>query len=557
MSASFVAELVDKISGPAKAAAAAVQSIKDVFAPLSDALDALNTALPGAGSALKAFGGACFDAAKAVAGLVLDGAKLAIDMSDFKGDTIDSLARIEGIGDAAANVFAQIDKTAASLNQSRELVFGRAQALLAGGVQAGGQLDDVLAALADIEQGLGKAKGASAAKKIETIISKAAASGTFKLNDKSLAGSGISANELVAQLAKDLGKSTATVKTALAKGKIEASVGIDALTKVIDNKFGGLAKGQSKDLDRQLLGVKENVGRLFQDVDPSPFLNGLSSITKLLDQNTASGKMLHDAATGLFDGLFVAAGKIFPYVKSFLLGVAIAAVKIYIAIKPAVRELQNLFKGPSDTKGLDAIGLLGESLYLLTPIVMGLVYGAVYLLKSFMMAATGASIAWDAISGAVQSAVDYVSGIVSQAATIASDFVNGLAAGITAGASKVLEAAKGLAKGAVDGVKTVLQINSPSRVGTDLGANFGGSIGTGAEGEASGVQDTFQSLVKPPDGGGAKGGGNTVVFNAGAIQISVAGDTTGEIAQAIAMKLREILEQVAEMGGTSGATVTT
>jgi phage-related protein len=93
--------------------------------------------------------------------------------------------------------------------------------------------------------------------------------------------------------------------------------------------------------------------------------------------------------------------------------------------------------------------------------------------------------AWIGIRTAVQTGIDAVKAafktFIDSAASIGSDIVDGIAKGITAGAKRIADAAKGAANSAYEAAMNFLNANSPSRLFAD---NVGASI---SEGIAAGI----------------------------------------------------------------------
>jgi phage-related protein len=124
------------------------------------------------------------------------------------------------------------------------------------------------------------------------------------------------------------------------------------------------------------------------------------------------------------------------------------------------------------------------------PIVTGLLNSVIMVLNGDFVGAwnnisTVISGAWDKIKTAVQTGIDAVKaafkGFIDSAGQIGSDIVAGIAKGITDGASKIADAAKGAANSAYEAAMKFLNANSPSRLFAD---NVGASI---SEGIAAGI----------------------------------------------------------------------
>jgi phage-related protein len=124
------------------------------------------------------------------------------------------------------------------------------------------------------------------------------------------------------------------------------------------------------------------------------------------------------------------------------------------------------------------------------PIVVGLLNSVIMVLNGDFTGAwnnikTVISKAWDGIKTAVQTGIDSVKTafqtFIDSAGQIGSDIVAGIAKGITDGASKIADAAKGAANSAYEAAMKFLNANSPSKLFAD---NVGASI---SEGIAAGI----------------------------------------------------------------------
>jgi hypothetical protein len=76
--------------------------------------------------------------------------------------------------------------------------------------------------------------------------------------------------------------------------------------------------------------------------------------------------------------------------------------------------------------------------------------------------------------------------------------VDGIASGISNGATKVIDAITGVADGAVSAAKKALRINSPSKVfHAEVGEGIGEGIAGGVEESSSGISDSIEAATSP------------------------------------------------------------
>lgn len=347
--------------------------------------------------------------------------------------------------------------------------------------------------------------GEQAVGPIKEIIEKSKQLGHLKMEGDQLKGTGLQASEVFAQLSKDLGIGIDKVEAQLKAGKITADQGITAMNTVMERKFGKLAASKLLGFDEQIAKAKENVGVLFKDVKIEPFLQALSKVTGLLDQNTTTGRVLKGVLTESMSAFFGAAAAALPYVKQFLIGLAIAGLKIYIAMKPAIEQLKALL-GVEDTgskEGLDAMAEAGK--------VVGGIIAAVVGAGLFVLATAGAAIysTWQLVSApfyAAGAAISFISSAVTGAfaaaqsylenaswGQIATDLIAGFVAGISGGTGMVVQAIAAMGGAAMSALKAQLGIASPSKV-------FAAYGGFTAEGFAGGIDKKQSAIAKSVEG---------------------------------------------------------
>lgn len=375
---------------------------------------------------------------------------------------------------------------------------------------------------------------------------------------KALAGANVSAADMPAAL-----RAVALAEDALGKGGAakfieELKTGkktVAELAKEMEGRFGGVVAKKMLSLDAQAARFKSNLGELFS-LDIDPLLQGLSTLVALFDKNTAMGKALQFVFRGLFQPLIDAATAAVPVVEAFLLGVAIGAAKIYIAFKPAVKEVKALF-GAADGGGLpsalDTAVFLGKALAAaIGTVVIGVgIFAAAIAapVAGFMRLYAAGSIAWNTIKAGAAAAVAFLQSV--SLSEIGTQIIQGLANGISNGASTVLNAMKNVVQGAIKQAKSLLGIASPSKVFEEFGDYTAQGFAGGVEGGAGGAQAALEAMVAPPgtpSPGGRAGGGNT-------FQITINAPTgdAEDIAAAVGRELTRILEgDVVQVGaGTS------
>lgn len=366
-------------------------------------------------------------------------------------------------------------------------------------------------------------KTSGALKDIGTVVPAVASGVTLATEDlqdlaKQLDAAKVSAADMPAAL-----RAVALAEDALGKGGAakfieELKSGkktVAELSKEMEDKFGGIVGKKLLSLDAQSKKLKSNLAATFGGLNIEPLLAQLAKLVALFDQNTSMGKTLKWVFESLFQPLIDAAAKAVPVLEAFLLGVAIGALKIYIAFKPATKQIKEMF-GAADGGGLPSaleIALfLGKGLAAAIGLVvvgLGIFAAAVAApIMAFMRLYAAGIVAWETIKAGASMAVAYLESI--SLSDVASNMIQGLADGITNGADKVVTALKGVVQRAISAAKTALGIASPSKVFEGLGDFTAQGFAQGVEGGAGQAQAAMQSMVEPPSSAQAPAGGTTV-----------------------------------------------
>lgn len=532
-----------------KAAKASAAAAKEASS-LSSAWAAAGPYLAAAAAVLAVMGAA-------VIGFAMWGGKMALDASQFKRQTLSALESATGTAEAARDAFAIIRKASDEIGISEAKAQKLGLSLLDAGVSQAA-LADSIKAIATLE----KVRGEETAKKVEEAIRKSAAAGKFKLEGEALAGSGLSQADVVAELAARMKTSTAAVEAQLKAGTIKANDGIAALNAVLTKKLGGNAKGLQS-LEGATEKFREKISRLFEDVNVGPFLELVEQVSALFDTSTVSGEALRFLMTSVFDGLFATAKAAFPYIKVVLLELVIVALKLYIAAKPIVAVVKDLFAsaGDGDTFAtvlrtiVNVVAVLAVAFVVVVGAILAFNLAASAAFYAVIYYATMASL-W--IQEKLAAAWNFVASLftVEGATGIATALIDGLVNGITGGAGRVVDALKGVGTGAIKGVKDVLGIASPSKVAQGLADNFTSSFADTAEAGAPEAQGAMAAAVAPPPAAApaSSGGGASVVISEGAIVIHAGGANAAEIAELLPGKLAELFESLGlQLGGAVSA----
>ncbi len=462
----------------------------------------------------------------AIAGVIIKGAQLAIDASSFRENSIAAFENILKSHAAAVDLFDKADALAGKLGLEDEAVIGQLKRLTKVGFEAAQALAIVKSA-ADLAA-VGSPEDAAA---FTTLIATMEAKGKFDSRSlNQLAKLGIKTEDIYTALAKKLGKTNAEVAALIKAGKIDTAEAIEAITKVVDEKFGGAAEKVANSVPRLLFRIKDAIGDLFNKVDLTALRDALASVVAVLDGPI--GARIKAAITSifgnLFDALFGAFGDaeveaIFGAIADALEGIA-AVVKImapivreviggmiegFTAVWPLIKLAGSAFLGLVNILASIPIGvwkIFGYALLIIVGALIAIVtalaavaFALVALVSlPFIVFGTFLSIlgdVWDAITGFASSMYEAGAGMIS-----------GLVDGIMAGAASVVSAIVGVATSAIDAAKSALGIASPSKVFGEMGAFTSQGFGEGIANDNSGA-DAMSAMVEPPSAASAKAGG--------------------------------------------------
>jgi hypothetical protein len=497
MAVEYEVRLKDGVSGPAKAAAGATDHLRNSLGQFTAAnigASSSSSGLMGAiaggivptidlASAATSLASGLLEVAKSAASAVLSVAEFALKTSDAKRSLLLQLEALTGSAEGARDLSDAMDNVAATGLLADEAVekIGRS---LAGAGYKGEQLKTALDNVAKASAVGGEEAGAKIEKLYEKI---AAGGGKAKIAAKALVGTDL--------------------QGVLKEGIITA----DQLGQAIKTRFGDVASKQSLSLTAQYRAMQHNLGELFEDIDFTPLLEGLKSITSLLDQNTASGKIIKQVITDAFQYIGKVAAKVFPAVKMVMLELIISGLKIAIALKPAQKAFNDVW---------NAIG--GGST------AMAVVRELVSYISMMATVMAGAI----AVTFMLSNALSVFLSMAMEGGAAARSLIDGLVNGITAGASRAIAAVKGLGSKVVGGLKDALGWHSPSTITFAAGKHgLGEGLALGAEASIPRVTGATRSMaagaIKGMAGGaggsGSSGGRGGAVVHIGAININGAG----------------------------------
>lgn len=334
---------------------------------------------------------------------------------------------------------------------------------------------------------------------------------------KSLLDAGVSAKDLPIAL-----KAAATAEAALGKGgsgdfiaKLKSGqLEVTKFAATVEQKFGGIVARQLMGLDMQAATFKRSIGEIFGGLNIEPVLKGMKVLVGLFDSTGTTGKVIKMLFESVFQPLIDGAQKAAWVVEAFAIGFLKGLLKVYIAVKPVLKSLGEMFgfEDSSLESLLDGAASAGEILakvFVVVAAAFVAVAGIVtVIVAAFTALALAVPMAWVAIASFAPKALEAISGLwedikaffgVEEWISMGSELMSGLAQGILAGVSAVVSAVSNAVSGAIDTAKGLLGIHSPSKVFAGIGENTGAGLEQGLDDSTEGAQQAMAALVEPPE----------------------------------------------------------
>lgn len=464
-------------------------------------------------------GGLALVAVAAAAGLaVLVGGAIAITTEVIRAnEELDKMTtQLGALGNSAdgsgEQIVGMLDDMSKRLPETKDQLAEWAKPLLAAGVH-GEALQFQLEATASAAALMGDT-GVAALQNLQRKIEAADESGgklTIRLAD--LAKTGVN----VTEVADRMGISTETLQAQMKAGTLDAGKFGEALNSALVDKGKPAIEQANNSLESMQAHLKQSIGDLFEftDADKSAReaqtkLNaGLKDAISVFDANSASGKAMHEAIMGVYEVTTDLATKALPYLKHGFQEVEIGGLKLYIAVKPLIKQLGDL-NDKVDFGGATAFAFSTS---------FDLVVGS---LSFFAGIATNTVSAINTIITAIQSVVAWADHAVTSVTNMGNALSNAVPGGGGAGGGK----------GGGGGILSAVASNLPHFAD-------GGVVPGPAGAPTLAVVHGGETVT--PSGGG--GGGVQVTFAPGAIQISGAG-TNGEALELTEEALAATVERV-------------
>lgn len=283
--------------------------------------------------------------------------------------------------------------------------------------------------------------------------------------------------------------------------------------------FAGRAKATRSIVDKQLAStgkqterLEKNFNELFSGLNTEPVERALKIIADLFDQNTESGRAMKKLFEEVFQPIIDQAENAAVAVEAFVLGFLIGVMKLWIKVKPIIRDLGEFF-GFEDTSTSDTLDMIAEAAEFLAPVILFLVaqFVAAAAIVLGLVAALGALVVGIAaipviIIEAGVAIGEFFVGMVKDAVNfftetdwtkLGTDLVQGLINGVVNMGAKFIGAITGLVSNAIGAAKSLLGIHSPSKVFEEFGDMTGEGFVQGVEAQNDNAQGAMSEMVEP------------------------------------------------------------
>lgn len=339
-------------------------------------------------------------------------------------------------------------------------------------------------------------------KSVGRAFSQIAGKGKFQaeeFNQLADAGFKFSRADFYEAVSKDLGITPAEAQKIYESGKLPAAIGIAAartaalklnnlggegqLQTEID-KRGQSTAGRLASLDSSVISFKETVGAALIEAGA---LDGLAALTRAFNAiATANPKALAQDVSKAFKVMGVAAvigtGLMIAFNFAAVAAGAAAAAAWVAAALPVVAVVA-------------AVGLLSYAIVDLWDTVGG-----------WQGVKAGLNAAWDWVTGWFGKFAQAHIDVAVAAFSWGTEIVNGLVNGITAGASRAIDAMTSLAAGVIDGAKGVFGIQSPAKAFVEQGKYIDEGLAIGIDDHAdmafSSATDLAEGAIMAAEMGG-------------------------------------------------------
>lgn len=535
-------------------------------------LPSLREMASSAGSGLMSMSGAVLGVGAAIAGLAVGGlglaaagAKYAAEMAGFKEQTLFAYKYVLGSSEKADMIFREADAMARAMGGKTSSIAESMRELMSGGFSATDSktltmaMQDVVALNPSANIG-----------QIATQIAQMKGAGRVLQQDlKPMLDAGLNDDIFYQKLRQITGKTNQVdLKRAMESGKVDADQGIQAIVATVAEMGGNKGLGSvaaaraNETMGGQIDSAKAMFERLFMSISSGPASGALGSLAKqvtaFLDPKGSSGQrilatfnamaagassVLASLSGGTFgdilDGLLAGFEAVWPISKAFFGGFLSGFQEAFGVVKTVFQAFSN-GKGPT----LDLVAIAKAMGTAFGFVAVGI--GSVVAILGGLVAAIGLVVfgIGDSLVSLVgwvgETMGEFMASMSGQWGEIGLDLVKGLANGITGGLSFVVDAAMGIGSAAVDALRSLLQIKSPSKVMAEIGGYTAEGFTMGIESGAPAAGGAMAALVAP---GPLKsfGGGGGATMSGVSVYVTINADGNGDESESLADRVERVL----------------
>jgi hypothetical protein len=340
---------------------------------------------------------------------------------------------------------------------------------------------DTFNAVAQASSAMGDEVGA----KLREIVERAKNTGRVQIGLFELQGTGISRENVAAQLAKTMHVGTQAALAALAQGRVKVNDAAAAIRAAVEERFGQINARKLLSLDAQLQRFHDNLAKLTSGVNLEPLLAGFAKLGELLDPSkTVAAASLKKLITIVGNEIGPAFQAAIPIAASFFKHVEIGGLKIAIALFSAKKQIK------------DALGDIGKNFDLggasakyfehtVAGVVKPILDGIRFMAHGIALAIT----AWRTLTVIVNKAKETFNDFKDAGYNV----VTGIIEGINGALADIKGAMNKLADNIKDAFKNALGIHSPSSVFEGYGKQTAAGYQQGVD---KGSQSTQRAVEK-------------------------------------------------------------
>lgn len=330
---------------------------------------------------------------------------------------------------------------------------------------------------------------------------------------KQLRAAKVSAEDMPAAL-----RAAALAETALGKGGAsdfiaqikDGTLAVGAFAEQAQSKFGPVVARQLLGLTAQSERFKRLWDGLFDGLNLEPVLGAIESLVSNLERGAPIAEFLRASIGGMFEFVSDHAQAAAFAVEAFFLGFAIEATKAYLAVRPFVGGLDDLFTN------LGTLQMLGR---IVADVLIGIGVAFALLITTIgLIIAPFQTIQalFTLFHPAIMSAISAITDFGALLFDVGGNLIKGLADGILNSAHWVVDAITGAVTGAIAAAKSLLGIASPSKVFAEIGGYTAAGFSEGVDDGAGAAQGSMAAMVTPgpavtaaPAANGAQGGASS------------------------------------------------